>query len=96
MADVSDDDRLVNGVTFRKLRDIDDLELAEALRDFLRKESIGAAIIGDEELQHLPPEERFRQAEQMNLQLRLEVPLELYEESERLLKELEKKVFEGG
>lgn len=92
---MSDGERIIDGAHFRKLRDIDDLELAEALRDFLRKEGIGAVIIGDESVQHLAPAERFAEADRANLEFRLDVPQELHGEAERLLKELEKKVFEG-
>lgn len=72
---------------FRLLRETGDLRVAEAIQTVLKREGIGAVIVGDEAVQHLPTAERH--AGSFGSRFRVEVPVELHETASKLLRKLE-------
>jgi hypothetical protein len=80
---------LMVGAVFRLLRETHDLKVAEAIKAALDREGIGAAIIGDEEVQNLPPNERYAKAERLRERFRVEVPVQLHPAAGRILRKLE-------
>ena len=84
------DDALIPDATFRLLRKTPDLKTPEAIKGVLEKEGIGAVIINDEKVQHLPPAERFKKAEALRTRFRGEVAVDLHAAAVKILRKLER------
>lgn len=74
---------------FRLLRETADLKFAEEIKAALEREGIGAAIVNDEEVQGLPPSERYVRASGLRQRFRVEVPAVHHAAASRILRRLE-------
>lgn len=82
-------DPLMPDIVFRLLRETVDLKFAEEVKAALEREGIGAAIVNDEQVQGLPPSERYARAARLRQRFRVEVPAMHHAAATRILRKLE-------